>query len=88
MPEILLFFVSNRLLLIVIAFHAQDHVESQRIVRVKWLREDTVVLFFNSGTVTYINIDVCSGDIVSLGFDRFSKDKLLSLHISDSKYYV
>ncbi|XP_065215584.1 WD repeat-containing and planar cell polarity effector protein fritz homolog [Planococcus citri] len=61
----------------------EDHVESQRIVRIKWLREDTVVLFFNSGVVAYVSIDVCSGDIVNLSFDKFSKDKLLSVHISD-----
>lgn len=64
----------------------EETVESQRIVRIKWLKDDTVALIFNSGVIAYISINLSTGDVTHIEFDRYLKDKLVSPRISDGNW--
>lgn len=67
-------------------YYQQEHMSQQRIVLCEWRDCSLLQLMFSSGLFVNVNVNIFTGDPVSITFDKFLVGKLLSDYVADGKF--
>lgn len=65
--------------------HFEDELKSKKVVFCEWSDQKTFQLMLSNGLLIYVEINVFTGDINRINFDKYFVGKIISENICDGK---
>lgn len=65
--------------------HVEEEIKTKKVVYCGWMNERLFQLMLSNGLLIYVEIDVFTGDIKKINFDRYFIGKIVSENICDGK---
>jgi WD repeat-containing and planar cell polarity effector protein len=63
----------------------EDELKSKKVVYCEWVDQKTFQLMLSNGLLIYVEINVFTGDVRRVNFDKYFVGKIISEYISDGK---
>lgn len=67
--------------------HVEEEIKTKRVVYCGWINEKLYQLMLSNGLLVYVEIDIYTGDIKKINFDRYFIGKIVSENICDGKFF-
>lgn len=65
--------------------HVEEEIKTKKVVYCDWISERLFQLMLSNGLLVYVEIDIFTGDIKKINFDRYFIGKVVSENICDGK---
>lgn len=66
--------------------HFEDELKSKKVVFCEWSDHKTFQLMLSNGLLIYVEINVFTGDVSRINFDRYFVGKITSENICDGEF--